>query len=147
MAVLKILFGSIAGTSLMTLFSYLMAYELNRQFKEPELLNELLFQSYFYESSGKPTAAGWLLHYLIGIIFVTCFHFFWMLTVVEPTFFSGTLLGLASGFIGISGWHLTFRIHHKPPSINLSTYYFHLLAAHIIFGWGAAAGYNLLKFK
>lgn len=91
----------------------------------------------------KPVIPGWVLHYVIGFIFVIGFHFFWKVTSVTPSLLSGSLLGLLCGFMGIAGWHLVFLLHPKPPSINLKEYYLHLIVAHILFGLGAAAGYKL----
>ncbi|CAN5449666.1 hypothetical protein BH23BAC3_BH23BAC3_25330 [soil metagenome] len=144
---LKILSGAVIGTSLMTLFSYYLSYRSNKEFEEPELLNKLIHSSRLPVSVKKNPAAGWILHYSVGTGFTVCYHFIWKRNKVNPIFKNSTLLGGISGIIGISGWHLLFMIHSNPPSIYLRDYYLHLLAAHIVFGWGAATGYKLFDQK
>lgn len=134
----KLLSGAVAGTSAMTLFSYYLSYKTDKQFKEPVLLNQLL------RISNRNSLAGWNLHYLIGFLFTAGSHSFWKCKKIDPTFHSGLLLGLMYGFIGILGWHILFKLHSNPPSIKLRMYFFHLLAAHVIFGLGSTAGYKLL---
>lgn len=143
MAATAIIYGTLLGTSLMTLFSYFLSRKTGRNFREPDILNQLFFNFQIFDFNEKPLIPGWILHYVIGLIFVTGFHVFWKVTSVNPSLLSGSILGLICGFIGVAGWHLVFLLHPKPPSIALKKYYIHLLAAHIIFGWGAAAGYKL----
>lgn len=143
MAVTAIFLGTLTGTSLMTLFSYYLSRKTNRNFREPVLLNQLLVNFQPFEFNKKPILPGWILHYVVGVIFVTGFHFFWKMTSVTPSFLNGSILGLFCGMIGVAGWHLVFMLHPKPPSIELKEYYVHLIVAHIIFGFGAVAGYRL----
>ncbi len=145
MPILKILSGTVIGTSLMTLFSYYISHKLNREFKEPVLLNKMISRSPLAISKKNNPAPGWILHYSIGTVFVVGYHFIWRRKKLNPTLKNSTFLGFISGFIGISGWHILFIIHPKPPSIHLKNYYLQLLAAHIVFGWGAAAGYQLIN--
>lgn len=143
MAAIAILFGSLIGTTLMTSFSYYLSRKTNRHFREPVLLNQLLFNFQLFEFIRKPISPGWILHYTIGFLFVTGFHFFWKVTPVVPSLLSGSILGLVCGFIGVAGWHLMFALHPNPPSIELKKYYIHLVVAHIIFGLGAVIGYKI----
>lgn len=144
MAVAAILFGTLTGTSVMTLFSYSLSRITDRNFREPVILNQLLFNIQTFGFKSKPIIAGWILHYAVGYVFVIGFHFFWKLTYANPSLLSGSLLGLFCGIIGVTGWHLVFLLHPKPPSIDLKKYYIHLIVAHIFFGLGTAAGYKLL---
>lgn len=138
----RIFSGSLVGTSTMTLFSYIMSRKLKKKFKEPELLNKLLSDNNFFRYLNKNSAPGWLLHYSIGLLFATSSHYIWKTSKINPTLQSGAFLGLIYGVIGISGWHLLFKLHPKPPLINLQEYYLHLLAAHLIYGCGTALGYK-----
>lgn len=145
MAVNAILFGTLTGTSLMTLISYYLSRKANRNFREPDLLNQLIFNFKPFGFIKKPVFPGWILHYAVGLIFVIGFHFFWKVTSITPSLLSGSLLGLICGFIGVAGWHLVFLLHPNPPSIELKEYYIHLIVVHIFFGLGAAAGYELVN--
>ncbi len=138
----RTLTGSIFGTSAMTMFSYFLSGKSKKQFKEPVLLNKLLSDLYFIRYLKKNSVPGWLLHYFVGTIFATFSHVLWKTSKVNPTIQSGLYLGLMYGLIGITGWHLIFKLYPNPPAINLQEYYLHLLAAHLIFGCGTALGYK-----
>lgn len=142
MEINKILSGSLTGTSAMTLLSYLLSKKFNQQFKEPELLNKLLSDNRLFRYLNKNSVPGWLIHYLMGTLFTTSSHFIWKTTKVNPTMKNGAFLGLMYGLIGIVGWHLIFKLHPNPPSVNLQKYYLHLLAAHLFFGCGTSLGYK-----
>ena len=140
----KILSATIIGTSLMTLFSYFAANQWKSPFREPALLNKLLYRSPFYKWKTLPVLPGWFFHYFIGLMFVVAYHLLWTNTSISPTVINGLILGFISGFIGIAGWILMFSIHPDPPFVNSRKYYPHLLAAHVIFGAGAVFGYELI---
>lgn len=142
--ILKIILGVLVGTSLMTLCSYFFSHLLNKQFREPVLLHQLLERSLMLDKPKIPAWIGWLLHYSVGISFVILYHFFWHSTAVDPNATSGLLLGLASGLLGVSGWLFFFWIHSEPPSIDFKTFYLQLIVVHLIFGLGATFGYLLV---
>lgn len=143
--ILKILLGAIVGTSLMTIFSYITAEVTEKQFKEPVLLNRLITQSPGFGVAIHSTSLiGWILHYGMGLCFLIIYYFLWQYTAIEPTALYGALLGFLSGIAGITVWKVIFTIHSNPPQTDLKEYLIHLLIAHIIFGVGAVAGYNLL---
>jgi len=143
MTAVRILSGAMIGTSFMTLFSYIASGITNRHFKEPVLLNQLLRYFRYCKTLKESSLAGWIVHYSIGTLFLISSHFIWRSTSAGPGLPSGSLHGLMYGLTGIAGWHLIFKLHPNPPSIELNRYYLHLLAAHIIYGGGAAAGYRL----
>lgn len=138
----KILSASIVGTSTMTLFSYFLSGKLNKQFIEPELLNKLMSDNRVIRYLKKNSLPGWFIHYLIGMLFAMSSHFIWKASKINPSLQSGALLGLMYGLIGISGWHLIFKLHPNPPAVNLQEYYLHLLAAHLLYGCGTAFAYK-----
>lgn len=143
-AILKIAAGACIGTSLMTLFSYLLSGLLNKQFREPVLLNSFLKRLRFTNPENIPAVSGWIIHYSIGTIFVLVYHLVWITTMLSPNILSGSLLGFTNGLVGMAGWALVFRIHPNPPSIDNKAHYLHLLFAHILFGISATGGYLLI---
>lgn len=143
--VLIILISAFSGTTLMTLFSYLLTYILKTQFKEPVLLYKLLKTSAWIEEDSIHVTAGWLLHYAVGIGFVTIYYLLWNFTALQPTFLNGALLGLASGFVGVGVWWIILKIHRTPPPIDRGGFFLHLVVAHIIFGIGATTCYYFLE--
>ncbi len=141
-AIVIILLSAFIGTTLMTIFSYFLSYIFKNQFKEPVLLQKLLENSDWVGEGSLNIIAGWLLHYGAGIGFVIIYYLLWNFAGVQPSFFTGGLLGLASGFLGVGVWWMIFKIHRNPPAINLSAYFLHLVVVHIVFGIGATAGYH-----
>lgn len=142
--ILKIILGVLTGTSLMTLCSYFFSHLLNKQFREAVLLHQLLERSIMMDKPQIPTWVGWLVHYSVGILFVTLYHFLWNLTGMDPTATSGLLLGLVSGLLGVSCWLFMFWIHSDPPSIDFKTFYMQLIVVHLVFGLSATFGYLLI---
>ncbi len=142
--IIQIVLAALIGTSVMTLFSYSLAYILDRQFKEPRLLNKLLDRSKFGEGKHISPVFGWFIHYGIGFLFAVAYHYIWKFTFVEPAVLSGSILGFCSGLIGIAGWSLLIKMHSDPPSIDFSKYYIHLMVAHVIFGICATYGYMIV---
>jgi len=139
--IIRICWMTIVSTTLMTAFSYYFSWLRNKQFKEPEILNELLWRLRLIKGSGgKNHPAGWTIHYVVGFIFVIAYHIFWNKTEYEPTFGTSILLGALSGVIGVVGWRITFGTHPDPPTLDFKEYYVQLLIAHIIFGAGAYLG-------
>jgi hypothetical protein len=140
----RILFDAIIATSLMTMFSYIFSILRKKQFKEPELLNDLLRRINLIKGPNiKKHATGWIIHYTVGWIFVTVYYLLFKNFQINPTLWVYTALGFICGIVGIAGWKVTFAIHPNPPDIHFSEFYLHLLAAHIVFGIGAFMAYKL----
>lgn len=144
---LIILLSAFIGTTLMTIFSYSFSYVFNKQSKEPILLNKLLKSSTWFSKGSINRAAGWVLHYTVGIVFVTIYYLLWNFAGVQPTLFNGSLLGFISGVFGVGTWWIIFKIHRRPPAINKTGFFPHLIVGHIIFGIGATASYLLFLME
>jgi hypothetical protein len=141
---LQIVCGGAIGTSVMTIFSYVISQVRGKQFREPELLNELLVRARVMKfTSSKNHPLGWIIHYGVGFAFVTLYQLLVHLTGIEPTLTYYLLAGLISGFIGVAAWHVTFSIHPNRPIIDFKEYYLQLIAAHVIFGLAAYSGITL----
>ena len=140
----KIISSAIAGTSAMTLFSYLVSKSENKNFREPEVMAQLIER--FPKSCSKKLAliAAWNIHYAIGLSFVVLYNEIWKKEKIKPSFTSGVVLGAASGLVGIVGWKSAFEAHPNPPAKNLKPFLGHLLAAHMVFGIVSALTYKLI---
>jgi hypothetical protein len=143
---LEILLGGIIGTTIMTGFSYYVSRVRKKQFREPELLNELLVRGRLMKfTTSKNHPAGWLIHYLVGILFVAAYQLTSHITSIEADFAFYTLSGLISGFAGAAIWHVTLMLHPNPPAVAVKEFYLQLVLAHVIFGMTAYPG--LLIFR
>jgi hypothetical protein len=142
----EILSGAIAGTSVMTLYSYLLSESKNKQFREPELLAILLKRLFPRINKSTTRMEGWMLHYLVGLFFTSIYDRVWRKTK-GPSLSSALLLGAISGVVGISVWKKTFDLHPEPPLIEFKKYYGQLLVAHLVFGAFTALGYQVAGKK
>jgi len=140
---LQIICATIAATSVMTLFSYIVSESARKLYKEPVLLTYLLHSFKVEVSAGTKVVLAWLLHYIIGLIFVIIYHFLWYYGIVEMSWLVALLLGVVSGIVGVLGWMLLFEIVPQKPNIDFKGYYIQLLVAHIFFGITAYAVYIL----
>lgn len=146
----KIIIAGIAGTTFMTLYSYYVSKKEKQEFTEPVLLNELIDGSENLpdidndEKESHP--AGWLIHYVLGFVFVISYYFIWRRALQSPSVIKGLLIGSASGAIGISVWKIMFASNSHPPHNNRYRYYRQLFIAHIIFSTLALYGYKLPEY-
>ena len=123
---------TIIATSMMTLFSYITAWIFKEPFKEPQLLASLLEIFHFY-SKRINHILGWLLHYMIGLLFILLYLFLkdkgWMAINLK----SSLLYGAIIGFTGILGWFIMFKLSLFRPKMTYWLYYTQLFFAHLIF--------------
>lgn len=140
---LQIIMATIAATSLMTLFSYIVSESARELYKEPVLLTYILSALKMEVAPRTKTFLAWLLHYIIGLAFVVAYHFLWVYDVVEMSWPAAFVLGALSGIIGILGWVLMFELVPQKPNIDFKGYYVQLFFAHIIFGITAFFVYQL----
>ena len=144
MNLFRILLAGLAGTTLMTAYSYAVAEKKRKQFKEPQILNKLLQRMDFpLEIKNKHHLAGWVLHYQVGIFFSIIYDLLWRKTSIRPTFINSVIMGAITGIFGILVWKTTFALHPNPPAIHFKEYYRQLLIAHVLFGIFAKLGYQL----
>jgi hypothetical protein len=140
----KIIAATVVGTSVMTLFSYLMSRNQKKNFTEPDVLSEIVAENNSSLSKEESKPIGWGAHYGVGLAFTGLYSQVWEHTPIKPSLASGAALGALSGLAGILGWTQLFDFHHPTSSDYRKKYYAQLMAAHIIFGMGAAAGYKML---
>ena len=145
MDILKVMIAAFSATNVMTTFSYLLSVRYKRLFKEPVLLN-YVFDRFANTESKWKGFLGWLVHYLIGLVFVIVYASIWDHTPIEFGWVSGIVFGVISGFIGILGWHLLFKIPAQTPNVKLKEYYVQLFFAHIIFAGTVVAAFLMYHF-
>lgn len=127
----------------MSLYSYLISEIEKANYREPEVLAQLL-RRLVKTSSGRSLSlpAGWVIHYGVGFVFAYGYELIWKHTELKPSSRNGALLGFISGLIGVAGWHTIFTHHPDPPPKRLLPYYRHLIVAHMLFGVVVALAYS-----
>ena len=125
--------AAVTGTTLMTSYSYALSSIKDRNFREPELLGNMLWKLAPAINKKPAWITGWLLHYTIGVVFTTIYNRLVKKYRPGPSVKSQIVIGLITGLAAIAGWHITKGIHPDPPNINYKKFYGQLLIAHIIF--------------
>ena len=140
---LQIVISSIAATSVMTLFSYAVSASFRELYKEPVLLTFILTKLHIEVSPNTKSILAWLLHYVIGLLFVIAYHFMWIYNLAAFLWSIALLFGAISGIIGILGWAMMFKAVDQKPNIDIKGYYLQLFFAHVIFGLVAFLVYKM----
>jgi len=138
--IIRILVEAFAGIVLMTLFSYIMSGLAKKNFKEPNLLNDLLNQA-----NRDGSLAGWAVHYSIGVLFTAIYEAIWLLWDLAPEFWFTLTAGIISGIIGVIGWSLMLKLSNDPPKIALKDFYLQLVLAHVFFVLGVVITHRLFE--
>lgn len=142
MIVLNI-FSGFCATFVMTGFSYMLARIRDDNFRQPELLNTLLFERKKLVYSKRHNLAGWTIHFLIGVGMISLLNALWYFDIVSPSYFNAMVIGIGAGALGVLGWHLIFRSSAIDPPVVLKHFYLQLVVAHIIFTITGLALYKL----
>ncbi|HEX8270458.1 MAG TPA: hypothetical protein VF581_11255 [Flavobacterium sp.] len=143
---LKIAIAAFSATNIMTTFSYLLSVTYDRLFKEPVLLNYILDQIGICPKDKWKGIAGWLAHYVVGLVFVTIYQIVWLFTDMKFGWLSAIILGAISGVVGILGWRLMFRLPDKKPNVPLHDYYVQLFFAHIVFACAVVVAFKIYEY-
>ena len=146
MNIAKIMIAAFSATNVMTTFSYLMSIHYKKLFKEPVLLNYILDDLHLCPKGKWKFISGWLAHYIIGLFFAFLYALIWEYTRLKFGIISGIVLGIVSGFIGILGWKLIYKLPRKEPHVRLKEYYVQLFFAHVLFACVIVIGFMLYEY-
>ncbi|WP_286970081.1 hypothetical protein [Flavobacterium sp. UBA4854] len=141
--IIQLILVSIGATSAMTWFSYVMSKKFQELYKEPVLLTFALKKTNISLSEKSQKTWGWLIHYIIGFLFVMGYQILWVKNILPVSPLNALLLGVISGVIGILSWIIIFKMTDHQPPIDFKGYYIQLFFAHIIFAVVATALYSI----
>lgn len=141
----EIFISGVAGTTFMTLFSYLVSLADGENFSEPERLGQLAGRLIPQMDKTQSQALGWLGHYAVGLLFALVYVELWRRGKLKPDWKTNLWLGGISGLLAVGIWKATFKMHPLPPSLSFNKYYLQLVPAHIVFAIFAGIGYQILK--
>jgi hypothetical protein len=74
-----------AGTTMMTLFSYLVSMAADKNFSEPEHLGTMIHRFMPGESKKATQMAGCGTHYAVGLLFVLAYEELWQTGKIKKT--------------------------------------------------------------
>jgi hypothetical protein len=138
MIVKKVLLPSVVATSLMTLFSYLIAETEKKNFSEPKLL-AIIEKKKLAASKQIALPAGWLTHYSIGILMTLFFYITWQQFKIKSTFHRGITSSVLGGLIAIGSWRILLAALPKRSSKYYKKFYTQLFIAHVVFAFTVIA--------
>ncbi|WP_281633451.1 hypothetical protein [Flavobacterium luteolum] len=141
--IIQVILISIGATSAMTLFSYVISKNFRELYKEPVLLSFAIKKTNISLSEESQKTWGWLIHYIIGFLFVMGYHIVWVKNILPVSPLNALLLGVISGVIGILSWIIIFKMTDHQPPIDFKGYYIQLFFAHIIFAVTATTLYSI----
>jgi hypothetical protein len=127
----KMVESGIAGTTLMTVFSYAASFDAGKNFKEPQLLSDFFPKK--LQDLRLAVPAGWLTHYSMGISWAAVFQLLFNGKIAKPDLPNGILLGTLSGITAIAIWRSAFKLYSTSPKTSLKSFYSHLVLAHLVY--------------
>jgi len=126
--------SGIVAVPIMTLFSVIWGKTTNNLFSEPHLLAQIINKVYSKKIPfRKALLMGWILHFIIGFIFLGLYEFLWFVFSLEKLILMSIPFGLLSGFIGVLGWKILYKIVDYDTRFSHLHYYIHLIFAHVVF--------------
>jgi hypothetical protein len=129
----RIVFAGLAGTSLMTVFSYRASVKKGENFREPELLADFL-NDFIPETERKLSlTGGWLTHYSMGLVWAGVEMMLLDIAKPKSAIKAAVALGTFSGLTGILIWDLCFKYHPNSPQNNRKKFYGNLFLAHMVY--------------
>ncbi len=126
---------------MMTLYSYLISWIRNKNFKEPVLLDKMAGRLLPVLNT-KNRLAGWAIHFAVGLLFAETFAQFWKPGQNFANVKRGLVVGGLSGIAAILLWKFTLEAHPLPPAVDFVRFAGQLFIAHVVFGLFGALGYN-----
>jgi len=127
----------------MTTFSYAMSNNFKKLYKEPVLLSYSIDKLNIGLLATSKKTWGWLLHYIIGFLFVVVYHIIWDKDILPISPWSALILGVISGIIGIISWIIIFKMTGYQAPTDIRGYCIQLFFAHIIFAVTATFLYSI----
>ena len=145
MKINRLLIDSVASTTVMTLFSHIVAEMERENFSEPLLLSNLIRRIVPEANDKTARIAGWAGHYMVGFAFTATYEYYLYTVHKKPTLMNSTAAGIIGGLAGIGWWKFVFKTHPSPPALHYRKFYTQLFFAHVVFSWINAAATSLTE--
>lgn len=145
MSLITFILAWIIAVVVMTLFSAIWSMVSGHVFREPALLSKLMQDHPDINASERNTYIwGWIIHFVLGIVFLIFYEVLWRLTDVPRTFLWSLAFGSVLGVLGVVGWKMMFKMVNFTSQFNYKQYYIHIFLAHIVFSATALGVYQWL---
>lgn len=125
--------AGIIGTSVMTVYVYLIAWITGARLGVIHILASVLNERPGIDYSTKHLIVAGFVHYLIGVLFALTYLQLVVLEVASIATVSAIIYGLLIGSLAVLVWRLTFALRGKPAEVPLKTYLLSIGSGHIVF--------------
>jgi hypothetical protein len=136
MQMLSGVIAGIAGTLAMTLFMRLASVVTGFNFHVPSILGTMLTfdtkPSGATSDSPRSLISGYVLHYIIGILFALIYQQAWLKEHIS-TFGTALFFGAVAGLVGVIFWATALKWHPRAPSVNRRQYLVFIFLGHLVF--------------
>lgn len=128
------LLPAIAGTSLMTISSYVISHSEEKNFSEPELLARI--EKRLLKLSGDVALpAGWVTHYTVGVVLTYMHNFLKEDQGGKSILQTGIIFGASTGFLAILAWKHALSLLPRRSKNFYNKYYTQLFLVHFVFAF------------
>lgn len=146
----KIIIAGIAGTAVMSFFTYLFGVYNRNEMKMIGILGTLItFQTTKKGKLSHTTSArisGTLINYLLGVTIAVVYLFLWTNNIGRPDYISAVIFGCVLGILAILGLKIIFAIHPNPPALSVNSYISALLLGNIIYSLTVVFVYLQIRY-
>ena len=130
----KIIRAGLAGTTVMTVFSYYLSEKTRQNFKEPDLLARWIIKKSPRLGRVGAHISGWMIHYLVGIFFAAIYKRLYKNKCIKRSLPVYAITGAITGVVAVFGWKALFLSHPGSLVVNRKNFYGQLIIAHAVFG-------------
>lgn len=140
----KILLPAVTATSVMTLFSYLIAEEEKKNFSESKLLAKIE-KKQLHIPKQFALAAGWTTHYSIGVLMALLFELYKKDVSRKNALYHTMTFGILGGALSLAAWKQLFKMLPRRQRNFYKKFYTQLFIAHLIFAAVLTATQKAMK--
>lgn len=125
--------SGIFATVCMTGISYILSRIYTKNFREPELLQKVLFGTNSDPSAKLHVITSWLVHLAIGCLLAVSINFIWINEILRLTMANSIIVGIGVGVFAVLCWLIFLFLRKIFHIIESRFYYVQLVLVHIIF--------------
>lgn len=114
-------------------YSYGSSWYKKKNYREPQLLAELVDQILPGLPDRNQLAGGWAAHFAAGASWSLVLNKSWRHMGLRPSFPVALSSGLASGLAGVLIWNTAFKLCKKQPRTSKTDFFRHLIPAHFVY--------------
>lgn len=143
----KVFIVGLIGTTVMSIYSLKFSPLVDNDYTEPKLLYlSILFKLNERNLNRNYRWYGWLLQFLIGILYAFLLHFLLNTFALDRSLLTGFLFGLLLGILSNCAWTILFYTNREFLMTYNIYFFIHILLSHIVFGIIAISVYMFFNW-